>query len=168
MLNEVSDELVSILKDAASRFPNKITLLWVTAHLYRVQEKYQESIRYNKLFLEKLESMRNQNSKEKIDTDYVDAESELTVFYQLADLHFRIGDFSNSMYYCNKVQVHDRDKENSSFYYDTVIIRIRIHMNSNDTSAFQQDYNELRKVITEEELKENYSDILKYAKQLSL
>jgi hypothetical protein len=36
-LNAVSDELVTILMDTVSHYPKKITLLWITAHLYRVQ-----------------------------------------------------------------------------------------------------------------------------------
>lgn len=162
LLNKVSDDLISILKDAISRYPQKIALLWITANLLRNQEKYQDSIRYYKLFLEKLDSIQNLDNNENIDLDYVDADAEQMVCFQIADIHFDIGDYTNALNYCNKVLDHDQDKENSSFYYDTLIIRIRIHMNSNDRPAFQQDYAELLKVISEEELKENYADLIDF------
>lgn len=166
-LNAVSDELVTILMDTVSHYPKKIILLWITAHLYRVQRNYQEAIRFNKLFLDKIESLQNSDSKEDIDLDFVDPDAEQMVCFQLADLFFYdIGDYTNALYYCNRVLDQGRGgvySENIKYYYfDTLIIRIRIHMISDDRKAFQKDYTELLKVVSEEELKENYSDIVSH------
>ncbi|MBN1415657.1 MAG: hypothetical protein JW973_11195 [Bacteroidales bacterium] len=158
LLNEVSDEIVDMLKGAISHYPQKIILLWITAILLRVQGKHKEVIKYNKLFLEKLQESGTNGI---YDLDYVDEESELMVSYQLADLYYQIGDNSNSMNYCDIVLSKDQGKE-SNIYYDALIIKIRIHMSYNDYDAFQNDYNELLEVVTEKELRENYKDVIDY------
>jgi hypothetical protein len=158
LLNEVSDEIVDMLEDAISRYPQKIILLWITAHLYRVHGNLQEAIKYNQLFLEKLQ----QNSQEEYDLDFVDNESEEMVCYQLADLHFISGSIEESLFYCDKVLSIEQAKENSTYYYDALIIRIRIHMSNKNSAAFHQDYTELIEAISEEELQENYLEIIQY------
>lgn len=169
-LINVSEPLLTTLQDAVSRFPNKIILLWITAHLFRVQGNYEEAIRYNLLFLDKLKEMKKKVSKVKFDLDFVDADAEQMVCFQIADLLYDTGNFTEAIIFCNRILDQHKRKpfsESTSFYlYDTLIIRIRIHIASNDKSAFNKDFAELLKVISEEDLQGNYKDILIYAEQL--
>lgn len=168
LLNEVNDEIINILEDAVTNYPQKIILLWITANLYRVQGKYQEAIKHNQQFLEKNQKIL----QEEIDLDFVDGDAEQMVCFQLADLHFNIRDYYTALHYCNRLLNQEKGKiysENIKFYYfDSLIIRIRIHMVSDNKSEFNKDYDELLKAIKEEELTGNYSDIIDYSKQLKL
>lgn len=166
MLTEVPNELVSVFRKAVTRFPKKVALLSLLAHLLKLQKNYQESLDFNLQYLEKLES-----KEENIDIDFVNADDMNLALYFAADLHYKIEQYDKSLTYCNRIIDQGEGESTSTdsmnfYYFDTLLIRIRINMKRNNISEFQKDYSQLRNVIQEDELKENYADILEYHKSL--
>jgi len=173
--NEVNDELVSIIKDAVSKYPKKISFLWIAAQLLSIQEKYKEALNYILPYLEKLESNMVPGTDGNpytfndfnIDIDYVDEDSLDLALFQAADLYYKIENHNESLSYADRLikQYEGIKNKESYFYFDSLIIRLRINMKRNENTAFKKDYTELLGVITDDELLENYFDIIEYAKQ---
>jgi tetratricopeptide (TPR) repeat protein len=177
MLTEVPDDLITVFRGGILAFPGKINLIYILAQLFMVQGNYALALRYTKLFLSQLETHRKYDidtdtyiyDKESLDFDFIDDESMQLTLYHAADLNYKLENYEESLEFCNrlldKYDNGSKDKSDPCFVLDmdTLIIRIQNFMKIGNIEGFKKDYRMLLEYTPEDELRENYKDLIYYA-----